>query len=338
MKTLTLTKAQSLQLSDTPLTGSLNSDEAKVRIRSIGICGTDIHSYLGSYAFLDYPRILGHELAVEIVELGSPSQSHFVGDLCAVEPYLTCGHCLPCQRGTTNCCESLQCLGVHTDGGMREYMILPVKALRLANGVDPDQVALVEMLGVGKHAVERGNIHKDQLTAIIGLGPIGLSSALFAKLTKASIVGVDVSANRCEKAKQLLGIECLHIAPEIKLTEQFEYAFGRRPDVVIDASGNQSSMQNAFDLPANGGTLVFVGLIQGKIDFNVPSSHRRELTTKSSRNCTAKDLDEIISLMRTGEIDVRPWISHSCRIEDFPDKILEWLEPKSVLVKAVIHC
>jgi len=338
MKTLTLTKAQSLQLSDTTLSGTLKPDEAKVRIRSIGICGTDIHSYLGRYAFLDYPRILGHELAVEIVELGSPSRSHSVGDLCAVEPYLTCGQCLACQRGASNCCESLRCLGVHTDGGMREYMVLPLKTLRLAKGIDPDQVALVEMLGVGKHAAERGNIQDDHLVAVIGMGPIGLSSALFAKRANARVVGIDVSANRCQEAEHLLGIECLQISPETSLRPQFESAFGRQPDVVVDASGNQSSMQNAFELPGNGGTLVFVGLIQGNINFNVPSSHRRELTTKSSRNCTTKDLDEIIALMRFGEIDVRPWISHSCGIEDFPEKIDEWLDSKSGLVKAVIRC
>ncbi|NEQ69005.1 MAG: zinc-binding dehydrogenase, partial [Symploca sp. SIO2D2] len=261
-----------------------------------------------------------------------------VGDLCAVEPYLTCGNCPPCLRGQTNCCESLQCLGVHTDGGMREFVNLPVKTLRLANGVDPDQIALVEMLGVGKHAAERGDIDESQLVAVIGMGPIGLSSALFAKLTKARIIGVDMSALRCQKAEELLGVETLQIDPAKDLFEQFMDSHGRLPDVVIDASGNKNSMQNAFELPAHGGTLVFVGLIQGSIEFNVPSSHRRELTTKSSRNCVAKDLDEIIELMRAGIIDVRPWISHTCKLEEFPDKIEHWLNPNSGLVKAVIRC
>lgn len=338
MQTLTLTAPLTLNFSETSFPDHPEPGYALVRIRSIGICGTDIHSYLGNYAFLEYPRILGHELSVEVLALGSSSDHVSVGDLCAVEPYLTCGNCPPCKAGRSNCCTSLQCLGVHTDGGMREQIILPIDKLHLSQCNDPNQLALVEMLGVGKHAAERAELDAKQTVAILGLGPIGLSAAVFAQLSGARVIGVDPSPARRRSAEELLGIPSLALDPSCDLLPQFLDSFQEAPQRVIDASGNAASMQQAFELPAHGGTLVFVGLTHQSIPFPVPSSHRREMTTKSSRNCVPKDFSEIVSLIDSGKLDLRSWISHRCHLSELPNSMDKWLDPKSGLVKAVVRC
>lgn len=336
MKTLRLESPETFVLQDASEPSQPASHEAQVRVKAIGVCGTDIHFYRGSYAFGQYPRILGHELGVEIVKLGSAVDGLAEGDLCSVEPYLNCGSCASCLAGATNRCESLEVLGVHVDGGMRELINVPIDKLRLSRSASPEQLALVEMLGVGKHAVDRVAVEKGQTVAALGMGPIGLASALFAKLQGARVVGVDVSEARAKRARELLDIEILILDTKATLEEQWLDREGQRPPIVIDATGNARSMEAAFELPGHGGKLGFVGLIQGAVPFPVPSMHRREMTTLNSRNCMGRDFEEIIALMESGRIDVRPWISHRCALEELPEVFDGWLEPGSGLVKGVV--
>src|ERR1700690_4326749 len=159
MKSIVLTEPGKLELRDMPLPPPPGENEAQVRVRQVGICGTDLHAFQGHQPFFTYPRILGHELAVEITEIGLTSEAHSfkLGDRCCIQPYLNCGQCAACLRGKDNCCMNMQVIVVHRDGGMRELINIPIAKLHKAT-IKDDELALVEMLSIGAHAVRRAQI------------------------------------------------------------------------------------------------------------------------------------------------------------------------------------
>jgi threonine dehydrogenase-like Zn-dependent dehydrogenase len=161
--------------------------EALVRVHRIGVCGTDLHAFAGKQPFFSYPRVLGHELGVEVIDPGTEPHGLKPGDRCSVEPYLNCGHCIACRRGKPNCCTELKVLGVHVDGGMRPQLTVPARKLHRSAKLDYEQLALVETLGIGAHAVERAEAKPDDFILVIGAGPIGLSVIQFALVTGATL-------------------------------------------------------------------------------------------------------------------------------------------------------
>src|SRR5258708_4932255 len=152
MKTVTLDQPGRFTLTDTPQPDAPAPGEVLVRVLTVGICGTDLHAFEGTQPFFTYPRILGHELAVEVIETGGAVTGFQPGDHCAVNPYMNCGVCAACVRGRTNCCARMSVIGVHTDGGMRDRILLPAKQLYKCATLPPAQIPLVETLGVGIHA------------------------------------------------------------------------------------------------------------------------------------------------------------------------------------------
>lgn len=312
--------------------------EAIVRVRRIGICGTDIHAFRGHQPFLRYPRILGHELGVEVVQMGAEARGVRVGDRCAVRrPYLHCGRCIACRRGKTNCCGRLEVLGVHMDGGMREYMAVPADNLHRSEKLSLDQLALVETLCIGAHSVGRSGLAAGDVALVIGAGPIGLAVTTFALLVGATVLVADISAARLAFCRERLGVAHTLDASTDLLPLLEEIPSGDLPTAVFDATGNAASMTQAFDYVAHGGTLVMVGLVQADICFPDPLLHRKELTVLSSRNATAADFERVLRLFEEGKIDVTPWITHRAGLRVLPEVFAEWLAPGSGMVKAVVE-
>ena len=300
--------------------------EALVRVLTIGICGTDLHAYRGRQPFFSYPRILGHELAVEVLALGEGTSGVSVGDRCAVNPYLNCGTCQACRRGKTNCCESLKVLGVHVDGGMRERFVLPATHLYPSARLSTAQLALVETLGIGSHAVLRGQPAAGERVLVIGAGPIGLSVIEFLKVAGAEIELVDLSAKRREFATK-----------NYPLRACYENAADIAPaTLVFDCTGNPQSMQGAFKLVANGGKLVFVGLFVGDVTFHDPDFHRKEITLLATRNSTPAEHRRIIELIEAGQINTDPWVSDRVPVDEMIARFPQWLDPEAGVVKAVV--
>ena len=317
---------------------SLQSDEALVRVRRIGVCGTDIHAFKGRQPFFSYPRILGHELGVEVVEVGSSSKNVQPGDRCSVEPYLNCGHCIACRRGKTNCCVNLQVLGVHTDGGMREAIVVPSRKLHPSRQLTLDQLALIETLGIGCHAVDRAELEKGEFVLVIGAGPIGLTVIQFAVEAGAQVIVLDINPARLTFCRELLGVPyTINAAVENPLEMLKQITSGDLPTAIFDATGNPQSMMTAFEYPANGGRLVFVGLFPGDVTFNDPNFHRRELTVLSSRNARSGDFTRIISLMENHRLDTAPWITHRARFADAVAEFPRWTEVETGVIKAMIE-
>jgi threonine dehydrogenase-like Zn-dependent dehydrogenase len=339
MKTVILKEPGQFELIDTPFAAPPAADEAQVRVRRIGICGTDLHAFTGNQPFFNYPRILGHELAVEVLAIGATSLQHDlrIGDLCCVRPYMNCGECDACRRGVDNACERLQVLGVHMDGGMREVINVPIAKLHKSTILDDQELALVEMLGIGCHAVRRAKISAGEYVVVVGVGPIGLGVAQFAHLAGAHVIALDVSERRLNFARQQPAFEhCLDGKQDV--LEQFKSVIpAGLPTVVFDATGNPASMMKSFKLVAHGGRLVFVGLFVGDVTFNDPEFHRRELTLLASRNATAQDFQQVMNALETKQINGKPWItpcpSPEAMIRDFST----WLDPANGVVKAMVQ-
>jgi len=331
MKSLVLENPGSLVWQDVPPPVP-GPGEALVRVRRCGVCGTDIHAYAGRQPFFTYPRRLGHELCVEV--LSADGDSLQPGDLCAVEAYDFCGTCPPCRAGKTNCCKNLRVLGVHTDGGHAPLMVLPVDKLHRATSITPDEIALVEPLVIGAHGIERAALQAGEPTVIVGLGPIGLAAAIFAKAAGANIACVDVQQDRLDFACNTMQLGTAFTAGD-DLTERLQAHFDQLPSVVIDASGSRHSMANSFQLAEHGGRIVFLGLFIGELSFDDPNFHRRELTLLASRAGLTGTFREVIRLMENKEVDVLPLITHRFAFAETADK-LPSLHQETGLVKAMI--
>jgi 2-desacetyl-2-hydroxyethyl bacteriochlorophyllide A dehydrogenase len=296
--------------------------EAFVRVHRIGVCGTDLHAFAGRQPFFTYPRILGHELGVEVISAPPNQKQIGAGTRCAVEPYMSCGHCHACLLNRPNCCESLKVLGVHCEGGMRPFLSVPVELLHKSDKLSLDQLALVETLGIGAHAVTRSGIREGEDALVVGAGPIGLAVVQFAQAAGARVRMLEISAPRRAFVEQL-GVPTM---------PKFD---GRLADVVFDATGNPQAMEASFDYPSHGGRLVFVGLVQGRISFDDPQFHRRELTVLSSRN-SCHDFPGIIQMIEEGRIDTSPWITCRMGLDEVPSQF-PLLRQQPNLVKAMIE-
>lgn len=318
----------------------VHPEEALVKIRRVGICGTDYHAYRGKQPFFSYPRVLGHELGAEIVVLGSGAQGRGlqVGDRVSVEPYINCQTCQACRSGHPNCCDSIQVMGVHTDGGLTEYLRVPVRKLHKSDVLSFDQLALVETLGIGLHAVNRAGVKETDKVLIIGAGPIGLSVAQFCKLNGALVGVADMTPSRLAFTEKH-GLSDRTILVDEPLTADYLRANydSDLPNVIFDATGNRSSMLNTFELVSHGGQVVYVGLFQGEVTFNDPNFHRREISLHASRNSLPADFRTIISLMEQGMINTTPWLSHRTSFDRLPDTFQSFMEPDQELIKAIVE-
>ena len=285
--------------------------EELFRVRFAGICGTDLHAYSGRQPFISYPRRLGHELSVEVVH-GPP------GVYCAVNPYLHCSRCQPCRAGRTNCCENLEVLGVHVDGGFAPLMSLPPAHVYPSSHLSAEELALVEPLVVGRHAVGRAGIATGESVLVVGAGPIGLSVALFAKSQGADLVLCEARADRRQACRKIIGTAQV-LAPGPEFTPRLRRIFGGDlPQVVFDVTGSQVAMHGSFELVAHGGRYVFVGHYPGDFTFYEPDFHRRELTLLASRNGTHEDFLAVVQALEEGAIDAAGLVTNRYTLSDLP--------------------
>jgi 2-desacetyl-2-hydroxyethyl bacteriochlorophyllide A dehydrogenase len=337
MKSIVLEQPGRFMLQQKEYPRLLSDDHVLVKVHKIGVCGTDLHAYTGKQPFFSYPRILGHELAVEVIETGANVTNVKKGDFCCVEPYRnpTIGQAV--LRGKTNCGENLTVLGVHEDGGMQEYFTYFGSHLHPFKKLSLDQMALIEPLAIGRHAVNRADIKPDDIVLVVGAGPIGLCVTEFAKLTGARVLVMDVNADRISFCSAQLGINDVLLANDSPLDQLQNYLHGYLPTIVLDATGNKESMHNAFHFVAAGGTIVFVGLFTGDISFSDPFFHKKELTLKASRAALSKDFKEIGQLMEDGIIHPDWMITHRLGFDEVINQFETLTNPENKVIKAIIE-
>ena len=335
MKTVILKQPGALVLTETPEPTAPGTGEVLVCVHRIGFCGTDYHAFHGRQPFFTYPRLLGHELGLEVLAVGDGVTNVTVGDKCSLQPYVHCGTCHPCRKGATNCCANIRVIGVHADGGMRERLIVPADKLHPSKTLSYDALALVETLAIGAHAIERAAVQQGETVVVIGAGPIGLSTIQFALLRGARVIVIDRAASRLEACRRLYP-SIIALDPLNSFVEQLSaLTDGDLADAVVDATGNLVSMGASLEYVGSTGRLVYVGLAQGDVTFNDPLFHRREMTLLGSRNALPRNFAEIIACMEKGSIDPLAWITHRCSLSEIPEKLPAWSEPSAGVIKGV---
>lgn len=315
----------------------LEEGRAIIRIRRIGICGTDLHAFEGNQPYFSYPRILGHELAGVIEAVGKNEAGFHEGDQVSIVPYIHCGECSACLTGKTNCCRSMKVFGVHIDGGMRERVSISVSHLIKTNHLTLDQSAILEPLAIGAHAIRRSGLISGETVLVIGAGPIGLGIMALARYAGAQVIAMDVNEGRlafCSTWAKVNHMVNALQTPKVRIDAMTNGEFA---NIVFDATGNASSMTGAFDLVGHGGSLIYVGLVKGDITFNDPHFHSREMTLMGSRNATIEDFNFVMKAISEGYIDVEGYITHRASFEDMINQFGSWLKPESKVIKALVE-
>ena len=314
----------------------LTAGNTILKIKRIGICGTDLHAFEGTQPFFNYPRILGHELAGEIVETdGAPGFS--IGEAVTFIPYFNCGKCIACRNNKPNCCTSIRVSGVHIDGGMSEYLSVPSYSLVHGSGLSFDELALVEMLSIGAHGIRRANVEPNETVLVVGAGPIGLGTMEFARIAGANVIALDINDGRLAFCREKLGVShTINALTDNVLEKLSEITNGDMPTVIVDATGNLRAINTAFGYLAHGGRYVLVGLQKGEISFSHPEFHKREATLMSSRNATRADFEHVISSMKNGFIDPTTYITHRVTFGQVKDEFEGWLDPANGVIKAMV--
>lgn len=307
-----------------------------LKIERIGICGTDLHAFEGTQPFFNYPRILGHEIAATIETTAAEGFTN--GEAVTIIPYFNCGTCIACRMGKPNCCEAIQVCGVHTDGGMREYLSVPDYSLVYGNGLSFDALALVEPLAIGAHGIKRAAITIGEFVLVVGTGPIGLGTLEFARIAGAKVIAMDINEHRLNFCKTQLNIDfTVNPATENVVEKLKEITNNDMPTVIIDATGNLAAINTSFQYMAHGGRYVLVGLQKGNISFSHPEFHKREATLMSSRNATREDFYQVISSMKQGLVNPKNYITHRVKFNQVKDNFESWLNPSNGVIKAMVE-
>lgn len=308
-----------------------------VRVKRVGVCGTDLHIFTGDQPYLEYPRVMGHELSGVVAEAPAGSRLR-AGDPVFVMPYLSCGRCVACRCGKTNCCVNIQVLGVHRDGAFTELLAVPQAFVHKAEGVSLDQAAMVEFLAIGAHAVRRGELAAGQRVLVVGTGPIGMAALIFARLRGARVTALDTRAERIGFCVQTLGAEAgVVVGPDDEATLA-ESSGGEFFDVVFDATGNRHAMERGFRFVAHGGKYVLVSIVRDAISFSDPEFHKRETTLLGSRNATMEDFETVLAAMRAGQIPDGALNTHRLQLHNVPADFPMLLDPAQQVIKAIVEC
>ncbi len=310
-------------------------NEVLVRIRRIGVCGTDLHIFTGNQPYLSYPRIMGHELSGTVEEAPQGS-SLSNGDIVTIIPYMSCGHCSACLKGKSNCCRNIGVLGVHRDGGMVEYLSVPQQFVLKAEGLSLDQAAMTEFLAIGAHAVRRGAVEKDQHVLIVGAGPIGMAVAVFAVMNGATVTMIDSREDRLSFCRDHLGVANIVQLGEGDKDRLSEITEGNFFDVVFDATGNPKAMERGFSFVGHGGAYVLVSIVASDISFNDPEFHKRETTLLGSRNATPEDFERVLQALRDGRVP-DALITHRMTLAEVPANFAGLTDPRAGVIKGMVE-
>lgn len=296
-----------------------------VDIDAVGLCGTDYHIFEGKHPYLEYPRVIGHELSGRVAVSAA---GWAAGAAVVVNPYISCGTCHACGRGKPNCCSQISVLGVHRDGGMCDRIAVPAGNLYEAGALPEGAAVLTEFLAIGAHAVRRGAPAAGDRVLVTGAGPIGLGVALFARLNGAEVHLMDTSAARLE-AMRGFGFEHLHLGAAGLPEGGF--------DVSFDATGNGKAIEAGFAHIAHGGTYVLVSVVKDEIRFSDPEFHKREMALVGSRNATEEDFRRVMDAFATGEIDAGQITSARIGLAELPAQFPALAADRERLIKVVVR-
>ena len=296
--------------------------QALIKVKAAGICGSDIGAFRGANNLVTYPRVIGHEVAGEIISVSGDNPKGFQkGDRVVVDPYLFCGHCYPCSIGRTNCCTDLKVLGVHVDGGMSEYFVHPANMLyKLPDSMPWELAPIAEPLVISLHGVHRGSLKAGEHAAIIGAGPIGLMAALIAKVYGAEPILIDLVEERLEFARQLGITKTICSKTEDPQEAVKRYTDGRMAELVMECSGANAAVRMSLDLVSNAGRITLTGWPKKETSLPTDLITKKEIDIRGART-SAGEFEEAIELIEKNLVDVRQILTKVIRIDEAPEII-----------------
>lgn len=312
-----------------------NKNEVIVKVKSVGICGSDVHIYHGSNPFTVYPRVIGHEVSGIVEAVGQDVTSLQKGDLVALEPITYCGECYACRNGQPNVCDSLEVFGVHRDGGMAEYLKAEEKNWHKVPGnVSEEAAALMEPMTIGAQATFRGEVREGDTVFVIGAGPTGIACLLQAKQRGAKVFISDFNQNRLDYAKSI-GADATIQPSEVDVEKEIvKLTDGEMANVVIDAVGLPQTFQQAVELASIAGRVVTLGFNEQPSSIPSLLLTKKELKVVGSRLQTHQ-FKKVIEQVGNGELDPTQIISHRYDMEQIKEA-MELLENNPEEVRKIV--
>ena len=296
--------------------------EALLKIHAAGICGSDIGAFRGSNGLVTYPRIIGHELAGEVLSIPADNPKGIrVGDHVVVDPYLYCGHCYPCSLGRTNCCTDLKVLGVHVDGGMAETFAHPANMLvKVPDDMPWELIPLAEPLTIALHGLHRLQLKAGEHVAINGAGPIGLLAAMTALHYGAEPILIDLVEERLAFARTLGVKYTVNLKMDNLVEKVLSYTDGRLCECVMEASGANAAIRSTLDIVCNAGRIILTGWPKQETSLPTDVITKKELDIRGART-SAGEFDEAVDLIYTGKVDIRRILTKTVTVDEAPDVI-----------------
>ncbi len=336
MRTVLTVAPRQMQVVDRPEPVA-GPGQALVRVEAVGLCGSDLHLYLGDHPYVVYPQTQGHEFSGTIVAFGEGYEGPLkVGDRVAVEPLIACGTCYPCRHGRPNCCTKLSVLGAHQPGALTELIAVRTTSLYPTGDLPPELAAMVEPISIGLQGVMRGDVTADDNVVIFGAGPIGQAVLLGCKDRGARVMAIDKVTSRLELA-QKLGADATVQADDPQLTSIIsEWTNGDGPGIIFEATGVPSVIRQAVELVASSGRIVIIGLSNKEVSLPVVEFTRKELTILGSRN-NAGIFGEAVKLVQRNRDRVRLLITHYFPLEETPQALQFALEHPAEAEKVMIQ-
>jgi threonine dehydrogenase-like Zn-dependent dehydrogenase len=326
MKALQITNPRQLEVIDLPKP-SPAADEVLLRIQYVGFCGSDLNTFRGRNALALNPVIPGHEISATIAQIGLDVPDGFsIGQVVTVNPYTACGTCPSCRRRRPNACQYNQTLGVQRHGAMREWLCVPWQKVIPADGLAQPDVALVEPLSVGFHAVDRAGVKEKDVVAVFGCGMIGIGAIVGAARRRATVVAMDIDDEKLKVAEALGAKYTVNTAYEDVLEGLSDMTNGMLADVVIEAVGSPVTQRMAIACAGFTGRVVFIGYAKDQTTFRTADFVKKELNIFGSRNATPEDFRAVIDYLRQGECPYDKLITAVVKPEEAADAMQHWHE------------
>lgn len=315
----------------------LKPDEVLLRVNYIGICGTDLSTYRGANPLVHYPVIPGHEISAQIAKVGSDVPEHFnVGMLVTANPYTNCGSCPSCKRRRYNACQYNETMGVQRDGAMREYLVIPWKKLLFNEKLNKEQLALVEPLSVGFHAVSRGRVTDIDTVVVLGCGMIGAGAIIRSVVRGANVIAVDIDEHKLAVARKLGAKYTINARQEALHQALQAITAAKGPDVVIEAVGSPATYVSAVEEVAFTGRVVCIGYAKQEVAFTTKLFVQKELDIIGSRNALPEDFTAVMHYMESGKLPVKELITRKVRPEDVAEAMRAWSENPAGVFKLFV--
>lgn len=313
--------------------------EALLKILYGGICGSDLGTYRGTFAYASYPRIPGHEFSAEIVEIGENDKGLEKGMIVTCNPYFNCETCYSCERGLVNCCTTNETMGAQRDGAFSEYITMPIDRVYDGKGLSAKTLALIEPFCISYHGVARANVKAGDKVLVMGAGTIGVLAAVAAKALGAEVYISDVAVQKLEYAYNEFNLDGMILNEGAESFERKvnEITKGNGFDVTIEAVGLPSTFQNCIDAAAFGASVVLIGVGKKNLDFNFTLIQKKELNVFGSRNALKKDFLELIELVKGGKVDLDKIVTNTYKLEEADRAFEEFDKNAASMLKVLIE-